>query len=116
MDEATEDDDNNSKILYTPIAYDTLIRYIDKVNEYQNSINDELATTRDHVRHLEAQVYRLQATMQALTEHITSTANVISPQDFIPTSQVNTNTTITIRSNDDIPSKISHRTSKKRRK
>ena len=116
MNEATGDEDNDTKILYTPIAYDTLIKYIDKVNEYQNSINDKLAVTRDHVRHLEVQVYRLQATMQALTEHITSTANVISPQDFIPTRQVNTNTTHTIRSDDDIPSKFSHRTSRKRKK
>lgn len=116
MNKETGNEVNNTEILYSPNAYDGLIRYLDKVNEYQNSIKDELEVTRDHVRHLEVEVYRLQATTQALREHVTSTANVISPQDIITNRQVDTNTTHTICSDDDTSTRSSHRTSKKKKK
>ena len=76
--------------------YDELNRYLDRIEEYQNSINDELEVTRDHVRHLEVEVYRLQATTQALQEHIATTANVIPQQNIISTRQEDANAVHTI--------------------
>ena len=116
MNKETGNEENDTKILYTPNAYDELIRYLDKVNEYQNSINDELEITRDHVRHLEVEVYRLQATTQALREHIETTANIIPPLNIFQNCQEETNTTHTIRTDDDISTKSLHQLSKKKKR
>ena len=45
MNNETKKEENDTKILYTPNAFDELNRYLDRVEEYQNSINDELEVT-----------------------------------------------------------------------
>ena len=54
--------ESNQRISYTPNAYEELNRYLDRIKELQNSVNDKLGITRDDVRHLEVEVYCLQAT------------------------------------------------------
>ena len=116
MNDETQNDENDTKILFTPNAFDELKRYLKRVEEYQYSINDELVVTREHVRHLEVEIYRLQATTQALRQHIEATANIIPPQIVIQNHRNTANTVHTIRTDDDYSNKTSHRTSKKRKK
>ena len=69
----------NAQIRYAPNAYAELLRYLNQVKELQYQVNDELEITRDRVQRLEVDVYRLQATTQALCKHISATANVVPP-------------------------------------
>ena len=61
-----------------------LLRYPDQVEELNDAIKDKLKITSNRVRRLEVEVYRLQATTQALREHISATAKTVTPGDIIP--------------------------------
>ena len=100
------------EIRYTPNAHAQLNKYLDRIEEYQDIINDDLETTSEELlryldqedesheaikeklkitsnraRRLKVEVYRLQATTQALREHISATAKVVTPSDIIPHSR-----------------------------
>ena len=60
------------------------------------------------MRHLEVEVYWLQATTQALREHIATTANVIPPQNIIPNRQEDANAIHTICTDDDNSTRSPH--------
>ena len=109
-----------AEIRYTPNAHVRLIEYLDRIEEYQDIINDDLETTSEELlryldqgeephdaikeklkitsnraRRLKVEVYRLQATTQALREHISATAKVVTPCDTIPHSSAHGNVTQT---------------------